>query len=86
MYFSWAHTHAVKLREMNSSLEFKLHRLKFINLIKEGPSAQLAALYYSKNFEKFADQHARGIHMYFIVINRYILKRTENYLHKPAFY
>lgn len=60
-YFSWAHTHAVKLREMNSSLEFKLHRLKFINLIKEGPSAQLAALYYSKNFEKFADQHARGI-------------------------
>lgn len=57
----WAHTHAVKLREMNSSLEFKLHRLKFINLIKEGPSAQLAALYYSKNFEKFADQHARDI-------------------------
>jgi hypothetical protein len=59
--FSWARANCDRLREINSSLEFKLHRLKFISMIKQGPTAQLAALYYSRNFEKFAEQHARGI-------------------------
>lgn len=57
----WAQANCDRLREINSSLEFKLHRLKFISMIKQGPTAQLAALYYSRNFEKFAEQHARDI-------------------------
>lgn len=58
---SWAEENRDNLNEIRSSLEFKLHRLRFIDLLKQGPSHQSQALQYSRNFEAFADRHTRGI-------------------------
>ena len=44
---------------MNSSLEFKLHRLKFITLLDNGMLQE--ALQYSKLFGHFANKHKKGV-------------------------
>lgn len=46
-----------------SSLEFKLHRLKFIEIIRRGELAQHEALAYSRKFQPFADRHSKEIQM-----------------------
>ena len=43
---------------MNSSLEFKLHRLKFVTLVDGGMLQE--ALQYSKLFGQFANKHKKG--------------------------
>merc|ERR1739838_31632 len=52
---------AVKEREHlnknNSQLEFKLHRLKFLSIVKRGSVCRKQAIAYLKNFEIFASQH-----------------------------
>ena len=57
----WAQTHREQLMEQNSSLEFKLHRLQFLQLVSEGPGKQGEALaYVRKHFPPFVHQHETG--------------------------
>lgn len=56
----WAVSHRQRLLELNSSLEFKLHRLQFIRLLAGGPEKQLEALSYARHFQPFAHVHQRG--------------------------
>ena len=55
---SWAKARHSELRARGSSLEFKLHRLVFLDLMREG--RQQDALIYSRNFSPFAPDHAKG--------------------------
>ncbi|XP_011925263.1 PREDICTED: protein RMD5 homolog B isoform X2 [Cercocebus atys] len=57
----WAVSHRQRLLELNSSLEFKLHRLHFIRLLAGGPEKQLEALSYARHFQPFAQLHQREI-------------------------
>ncbi|XP_024433611.2 E3 ubiquitin-protein transferase RMND5B isoform X2 [Desmodus rotundus] len=57
----WAVSHRQPLLELNSSLEFKLHRLHFIHLLAGGPDKQLEALNYARHFQPFARLHQRDI-------------------------
>ncbi|XP_070210270.1 E3 ubiquitin-protein ligase RMND5A-like isoform X2 [Littorina saxatilis] len=57
----WAEMHRERLSEENSSLEFRLHRLYFIHLIRQGNICQREALLYARNFAPFASQHAREL-------------------------
>ncbi|XP_076460917.1 E3 ubiquitin-protein ligase RMND5A-like [Babylonia areolata] len=57
----WAQMNRERLAEENSSLEFKLHRLQFISLIRQGYSVQQDALQYARNFAPFAAQHTREL-------------------------
>ncbi|XP_012510128.1 PREDICTED: protein RMD5 homolog B isoform X3 [Propithecus coquereli] len=57
----WAVSHRQRLLELNSSLEFKLHRLHFIRLLASGPEKQLEALSYARHFQPFARLHQREI-------------------------
>ncbi|XP_077992250.1 E3 ubiquitin-protein ligase RMND5A-like [Glandiceps talaboti] len=57
----WAQMHREQLQAQNSSLEFKLHRLQFIELLKGGASSQQQILHYARNFGIFADGHSREL-------------------------
>ncbi|XP_071946939.1 E3 ubiquitin-protein ligase RMND5A-like [Antedon mediterranea] len=57
----WTFLHRERLEAQRSSLEFKLHRLKFIELLKGGPEKQLEALVYSRNFAPFAERHEQEL-------------------------
>ncbi|KAM7161498.1 E3 ubiquitin-protein transferase RMND5B isoform 1-T2 [Macrochelys suwanniensis] len=57
----WAISNRQRLLELNSSLEFKLHRLHFIRLLAGGPDKQLEALSYARHFQLFARLHQREI-------------------------
>uniref|UniRef100_A0A8D0IIW3 Required for meiotic nuclear division 5 homolog B n=2 Tax=Sus scrofa TaxID=9823 RepID=A0A8D0IIW3_PIG len=57
----WAVSHRQRLLELNSSLEFKLHRMHFIRLLAGGPEKQLEALSYARHFQPFARLHQREI-------------------------
>ncbi|ESO86491.1 hypothetical protein LOTGIDRAFT_207069 [Lottia gigantea] len=57
----WAYVNREILLAQRSSLEFKLHRLHFIELLKQGTCRQREALLYSKNFSMFGAQHAREL-------------------------
>uniref|UniRef100_A0A8C6MB53 Required for meiotic nuclear division 5 homolog B n=1 Tax=Nothobranchius furzeri TaxID=105023 RepID=A0A8C6MB53_NOTFU len=57
----WAVTNRQRLLELNSSLEFKLHRMYFISLLSGGIGNQVEALQYSRHFQPFASQHQRDI-------------------------
>ena len=68
---SWAAVNRAALDCQGSSLEFKLHRLHFIDLVSHGPSFQLEALTYARNFAPFAVSHAKGqasqlFHLFYI--------------------
>ena len=56
--YSWVEVHREELIKMNSSLEFKLHRLKFVTLLDSGMLQE--ALQYSKLFGQFANKHKKG--------------------------
>ena len=53
-------TNRQRLLDLNSSLEFKLHRLYFISLLNGGIGNHLEALQYARHFQPFASQHQRG--------------------------
>lgn len=55
----WAELRRDLLRQQNSSLEFKLHRLQFIELIQHGPSHTEEILLYARRLAPFADQHPK---------------------------
>ncbi|XP_041930607.1 E3 ubiquitin-protein transferase RMND5B isoform X1 [Alosa pseudoharengus] len=56
----WAVTNRQRLLDLNSTLEFKLHRLYFISLLNGGIGNQMEALQYARHFQPFAAQHQRG--------------------------
>uniref|UniRef100_A0A8C4QKH6 Required for meiotic nuclear division 5 homolog B n=1 Tax=Eptatretus burgeri TaxID=7764 RepID=A0A8C4QKH6_EPTBU len=56
----WAVINRERLLAQSSSLEFKLHRLFFIQLLAGGSTRQQEALEYARNFQPFASQHQRG--------------------------
>jgi hypothetical protein len=58
--FRWCAKNQIQLKEMNSSLEFNLHRLNFIKLISQGTKQQLEALKYARNFTPFANTCKKG--------------------------
>lgn len=58
---AWAEQNHDKLKEKTSNLEFLLHRLKFIEILKRGPQAQSEALKYSRRFQDFAQEHSKEI-------------------------
>ena len=57
----WAETNREQLRQHNSSLEFKLHRLRFIEYVERGACGQADAVQYAKNFAPFAAAHSKGL-------------------------
>jgi len=61
MVTRWAETNRDQLRQHNSSLEFKLHRLRFIEYIERGACGQSDAVQYAKNFAPFAAAHSKGL-------------------------
>lgn len=57
----WATAHHDNLEANHSSLEFKLHRLKFIELLRQGPSYQTDAITYARtHFRQFVNKHEKG--------------------------
>jgi len=48
----------MELKVRGSSLEFRLHKLKYLDLLKEGRHKE--ALEYSKQFARFASDHTQG--------------------------
>lgn len=58
---AWATLHHESLEAQNSSLEFKLHRLKFIELLRQGTAHQTDAISYARiHFRKFVLRHEKG--------------------------
>lgn len=58
---AWATAHCDTLHAQNSSLEFKLHRLKFIELLRQGAAYQTDAISYARtHFRKFVNRHEKG--------------------------
>ena len=57
IFFRWATDHHDELLAKDSALEFKLHRLKFIDLLHKEKHRE--ALQYSRIFPKF-DGHIKG--------------------------
>ncbi|PIK49351.1 hypothetical protein BSL78_13774 [Apostichopus japonicus] len=55
----WAEARRDMLRQQNSSLEFKLHRLQFIELIQQGSRQQQEILLYARRLAPFANQHPK---------------------------
>lgn len=58
---AWATAHRDSLEAQNSSLEFKLHRLRFIELLRRGTAHQTDAISYARlHFRKFVPRHEKG--------------------------
>lgn len=59
---AWATIHRDSLVAQGSSLEFKLHRLRFIDLMKKGLPGQTEAINYARlHFHKFVQSHEKDI-------------------------
>ena len=52
----WVSKHRQELRDSHSRLELTLHRLRFIQLLQEGPAATAAILDYMPHFEPFLSE------------------------------
>ena len=57
-FLRWAQSRHKELKVRGSSLEFRLHKLKFLDLLREGHHRE--ALQYSKHFARFASDHTKG--------------------------
>ncbi|XP_020610029.1 protein RMD5 homolog A-like [Orbicella faveolata] len=55
----WAQARHMELKVKGSSLEFRLHKLKYLDLLKEGRHKE--ALEYSKQFARFASDHTKEV-------------------------
>ena len=61
VHFRWAEQNREELNRRKSPLEFKLHRLRFIELIKCGAIKQKEVLDYARKLAPFAEEHTKGI-------------------------
>ncbi|KAL1122606.1 hypothetical protein AAG570_002936 [Ranatra chinensis] len=60
----WAQKHKSSLEKQSSSLEFKLHQLRFIGLIEKGAACQNEAIQYARTyFSQFVHSHEKDIQM-----------------------
>lgn len=60
----WATQYSTELDARNSSLEFKLHRLAYLQLLEQGVSAQAEAISYTRtHFKKFINRFEKEIQM-----------------------
>lgn len=58
----WANEHSAELEQKHSSLEFKLHRLAFMQILSNGVHSQTEAITYARNnFKKFVYNHEKEI-------------------------
>lgn len=58
---AWATVHHDSLEAQNSSLEFNLHKMKFIELLRKGAAHQTDAISYARtHFRKFVHRHEKG--------------------------
>ncbi|RWS28408.1 Protein RMD5-like protein [Leptotrombidium deliense] len=58
----WAKSHREWLNEQNSLLEFKLHRLQFVELLSQGIEKQSELIAYARaNFQVLAERHENEI-------------------------
>uniref|UniRef100_A0A1A9ZB80 CTLH domain-containing protein n=1 Tax=Glossina pallidipes TaxID=7398 RepID=A0A1A9ZB80_GLOPL len=58
----WSNRHSNELKARNSSLEFELHRLAFLQIISRGMPVQTEAILYARNnFYKFVDHFEHEI-------------------------
>jgi hypothetical protein len=58
---NWATDNRDALIAQGSSLEFKLHRLAFLNLVKRGAGSQREAILYARrHFHEFVKRHEKG--------------------------
>uniref|UniRef100_A0A1A9UU30 CTLH domain-containing protein n=1 Tax=Glossina austeni TaxID=7395 RepID=A0A1A9UU30_GLOAU len=58
----WSNRHSDELKARNSSLEFELHRLAFLQIISRGMPVQTEAILYARNnFYKFVDHFEHEI-------------------------
>lgn len=65
---AWATVHHDSLEAHSSSLEFNLHKMKFIELLRRGASHQTDAISYARtHFRKFVHRHEKGMIIYFII-------------------
>lgn len=56
----WATRYSIALEQKNSSLEFKLHRLAFLQIVQGGLATQRDAIEYArKNLSKFVVNHQK---------------------------
>ncbi|KRT80437.1 hypothetical protein AMK59_6988 [Oryctes borbonicus] len=59
---AWTIAHRESLEANNSSLEFKLHQFRFIEILSKGPASQNEAIAYARmHFGPFAYRHAKDI-------------------------
>ena len=76
----WCKDHREQLQKLGSSLEFKIHRLQFIQLLLRAPQQALA--YARDNFHLFAHVHMKDIQRLmgsFAFLSRGTLKSTPYY-------
>ena len=66
LFSSWAVEHHEELKSIHSDLEFKLHKLKFLSLLRAGHYKE--ALYYSRRLSAF-EGHMKGIIMTILCCN-----------------
>ncbi|XP_044736227.1 E3 ubiquitin-protein ligase RMND5A [Chrysoperla carnea] len=83
----WAEQHRNSLEAQNSSLEFKLHRLRFIGLLQEGPARQEQAINYARSyFNQFVGKHEKEIQILmgmFLYLPKGITSSPYSYLLDP---
>ena len=60
LFHRWAEVNRAELNRRNSPLEFKLHRLRYIELIKHGADKQKEILDYARRLAPFAGMHIKG--------------------------
>ena len=61
MALAWAEKNEEQLAKYHSDFKFKLHRLKFLQLLEQGSSHQGEALQYSRKFQSFANDYKQEI-------------------------
>ena len=58
----WTKRYSIELEQKQSSLEFKLHRLAFMQILQGGVQAQTEAIFYARtNFSKFVNRFEKEI-------------------------
>ncbi|XP_012938231.1 E3 ubiquitin-protein ligase RMND5A [Aplysia californica] len=60
---AWAELNRDELNKRNSPLEFKLHRLRYIELIRLGASKQSEVLEYARRLAPFAEMHMKDMQL-----------------------
>ncbi|CAL1539659.1 unnamed protein product [Lymnaea stagnalis] len=83
----WAEINRDELNKRNSPLEFKLHRLRFIELIKYGSIKQREVLQYARKLAPFADMHMKDMQLLMgslLYLNEGIANSTYSFLFEDS--